>query len=112
MGFDTQEGYIGTVVLVEEHLLQNFLRVRRAPVTGPEKGWGAVLKVGEAQLTAFEPFPPTYTSTFSKPGETAAVLNALQYFKHVLLGRLVKELSVRTENMVTVFEGRQIFSIL
>jgi ribonuclease HI len=103
------------------------LRLSQALLTADasERGWGAVLVVGEAHLTAYESFSPKYTSASSNLRETTAVLNALLYFRQVLLGRLVKGLSVRTDNMVTVFnlqrqgasqsllcETRQIFSLL
>jgi hypothetical protein len=42
-------------------------------------------------------------SASSNLRKTTAVLNALLYFKQVLPGGLVKRLSVRTDNMVTVF---------
>jgi hypothetical protein len=83
------------------------------------------MMVGEAYLTAYVSFSPKYTSASSNLRETTAVLNELLYFRQVLLGGLVKGLSVGTDNMVTVlnlqghgasqsllYKTRQIFSLL
>jgi ribonuclease HI len=68
-----------------------------------ERGWGAVLRVGEALWTAFRSFTEEYTSGSSNLRETTAVLLALLYFKQMLRNRRVRGLTVRTDNTVTVF---------
>jgi hypothetical protein len=68
-----------------------------------ENGWGAVLRVGEALLTAYGSFSQEYTSASSNLRETTALLLALPYFKQTLQEKQVRGLAVRTDNMVTVF---------
>jgi ribonuclease HI len=90
-----------------------------------ERGWGAVLEIGELCYTTYGSFSRDQSSNSSNWRETTAVLRALLYYKQVIQQVGIKALSVRTDNMVTVFnlqrqgasmsllyETRQIFSLL
>ena len=88
-------------------------------------GWGAELEIGSQSHISFGSFSSKESSASSNLRETRAVLRALLYFRDLLKESSVRALTVRTDNMVTVYnlqrqgasknllnETRQIFSLL
>jgi hypothetical protein len=84
-----------------------------------------VFVIGDRCYTTYGSFSIRYTSGSSNLRETTAVLKALLYFRTLLQQHSIHCISVRTDNMVTVFnlqrqgasesllyETRQIFSLL
>jgi hypothetical protein len=90
-----------------------------------ERGWGAVFICGDLYYITYGSFSTLYDSTSSNLRETTAVLRALLNFRSEVQKHQIHCLSLRTGNIVTVFnlqrqgasesllyETRQIFSFL
>ena len=104
-------------------------RVREPQATlttdASKRGWGAELEIGSQSLISFGSYSMIEGSDSSNLRETRAVLRALLYFREALIANAIHSLTIRTDNMVTVYnlqrqgsskhllnETRQIFSIL
>jgi ribonuclease HI len=90
-----------------------------------EHGWGAVLYLAGRHYLAFGSFSTEFDFASSNRRETTAILKALLYWKTMLQELGGHAISIKTDNMVTVFnlqrqgasegllyETRQIFSLL
>jgi hypothetical protein len=90
-----------------------------------EIGWGAEIVIGALSYLTFGSFSKEDASSSSNRRETMAVLRALLYFRPLLKDLKIRALSIRSDNLVTVFnlqrqgaslsllnETRQIFSLL